>query len=59
MDGWINDRAMELDWGFFRRLYEGLFDHHDDVAGREGYLAASNGRWPPIWPTWRRCASES
>ncbi|WP_021591295.1 hypothetical protein [Actinomadura welshii] len=29
---------MELDWGFFRRLYEGLFDHHDDVAGREGYL---------------------
>ncbi|MCP9951481.1 hypothetical protein [Actinomadura madurae] len=30
---------MELDWGFFRRLYEGLFDHHDDVAGREGYLA--------------------
>lgn len=30
---------MELDWGYFRRLYEDLHDHHDDVGGRQRYLA--------------------
>ncbi|KAB2348014.1 hypothetical protein [Actinomadura rudentiformis] len=29
---------MELDWGYFRRLYEELHDHHDDVGGRQRYL---------------------
>jgi hypothetical protein len=33
-----HDRAMELDWWHFRRLYEGLHDHHDD-ADRQEYLA--------------------
>ncbi len=30
---------MALDRGFFRLLYEGLHEHHDDVAGRRRYLA--------------------
>lgn len=30
---------MELDWGYFRQLYEGLHDHHDNIDGRQRYLA--------------------
>ncbi|ONI87710.1 hypothetical protein ALI22I_21155 [Saccharothrix sp. ALI-22-I] len=30
---------MELDWGYFRQVYEGLYDHHDDVGGRRRYLS--------------------
>ncbi|GAA1939163.1 hypothetical protein [Amycolatopsis minnesotensis] len=29
---------MELDWGYFRQVYEGLLDH-DDGSGRRGYLS--------------------
>jgi hypothetical protein len=31
---------VELDWGYFRRLYEDLHDHHGDVGGRRRYLAS-------------------
>ena len=30
---------MEPDWGCFRRLYEGLHDHHDDADGRRRRLS--------------------
>lgn len=30
---------MELDWDYFRRLYEGLLDHDDGVSGRRAYLS--------------------
>ncbi|RKS79859.1 hypothetical protein BZB76_1338 [Actinomadura pelletieri DSM 43383] len=30
---------MELDWGHFRGVYDGLFDHQDDVAARQEYLS--------------------
>lgn len=33
---------MGLDWGYFRQLYEGLYDH-DDLAGRRRFLS---GRQP-------------
>ena len=35
-----HDREVVLDWGYFRGLYEGLHEHHDDVDGRRRYLAA-------------------
>ncbi len=31
---------MVLDWGYFRGLYEGLHEYHDDVDGRRRYLTA-------------------
>jgi hypothetical protein len=30
---------VELDWFFFRRLYEGLLEHDDGVGGRRAYLS--------------------
>jgi hypothetical protein len=33
-----HDRAVELGWGYFRQLYEGLLDHDDGVGGRRAYL---------------------
>lgn len=35
-----HDRAVELDWGYFRELYEGLLDHDDGVGGRRAYLSS-------------------
>ncbi|MFD4637363.1 hypothetical protein ACFWN2_08620 [Lentzea sp. NPDC058436] len=31
---------MELDWGYFRELYEGLLDHDDGVGERRAYLSS-------------------
>ncbi len=36
---------MELDRDYFRALYEGLYDHHEDVGGRRRYLT---GQQPTV-----------
>ncbi|MGW6441465.1 hypothetical protein [Lentzea sp. NPDC055074] len=33
---------MELDWGYFRQLYEGLLDHDDGAAGRRAFLSSQS-----------------
>jgi hypothetical protein len=32
-------RAVDLEWGYFRRMCEGLLDHDDGVGGRGTYLS--------------------
>lgn len=39
VDGLGQDRVVELEWGYFRRLYEALLDHDDGVDGRGTYLS--------------------
>jgi len=34
-----HDRVVELGWGYFRQLYEGLLDHDDGLGGRRAYLS--------------------
>jgi hypothetical protein len=34
-----HDHVVELDWWYFRRLYEGLLDHDDGVGGCRAYLS--------------------
>jgi hypothetical protein len=59
-----HDHAVELAWDYFRQLYEGLYDHRDDSAGRRRYLTTRQptaadhlAELAPL-RTWENCSAQ-